>query len=101
MPRYASVARLTGQLAGRMLRLPANPAAVEAELDLLDRSAAIEAWRWTGELGAAFGLASWLDRAEERVSRLASQAGDHAAKLRLAADVRLTEWRRQADRTGR
>ncbi|HEY2314098.1 MAG TPA: AAA family ATPase [Streptosporangiaceae bacterium] len=55
VPRYASVARLTVHLAGRLLGLPANAAAVEADLDLLDRSAAIEAWRWTGELGAAFG----------------------------------------------
>jgi DNA-binding SARP family transcriptional activator/tetratricopeptide (TPR) repeat protein len=101
VPRYASVARLIGQLAGRMLRLPADPAAVEADLDLLDRSAAIEAWRWTGELGAAFGRTSWLDRAEVRVGRLASQAGHHAAQLRQAADERLTEWRRQAGRTGR
>ncbi len=39
------------------------------DLDLLDRSAAIEAWRWTGEVGAAFGSADWLARAEERVSQ--------------------------------
>ena len=98
VPRYASVARLTGHLAVRMLGVPADPAAVEADLDLLDRSAAIEAWRWTGDLGAAFGITSWLDRAEERVSRLAAQAGDHAAQLRQAADARLVDWRRRADR---
>ncbi len=98
VPRYASVARLTGHLAVRMLGVPADPAAVEADLDLLDRAAAIEAWRWTGDLGAAFGITSWLDRAEERVSRLAAQAGDHAAQLRQAADARLVDWRRRADR---
>ncbi len=82
VPRYASVARLTGHLASRVLGQLTDPAVVEADLDLLDRSAAIEAWRWTGELGAVFGSARWLDRAEERVSRLAGQAGDHAAQLR-------------------
>jgi DNA-binding SARP family transcriptional activator/tetratricopeptide (TPR) repeat protein len=96
VPRYASVARLTGHLAGRSLGLPADPAAVEADLDLLDRSAAIEAWRWTGELGAAFGIVAWLARAEQRVSRLAGLAGEHGAQLRQAADVRLGDWRRQA-----
>ena len=65
--------RLTVHLAGRMLDLPADPAAIEADLDLLDRSAAIEAWRWTGEIGAAFGHPGWLARAEERARRLAGQ----------------------------
>ena len=96
VPRYASVARLTGHLAGRMLGLPADPAAIEADLDLLDRSAAIEAWRWTGELGATFGNPGWLNRAEERVSQLAAQAGEHAAGLLRTADARLADWRRQA-----
>jgi DNA-binding SARP family transcriptional activator/tetratricopeptide (TPR) repeat protein len=101
VPRYASVARLTGHLATRMLGLPADPAAIEADLDLLDRSAAIEAWRWTGELGAAFGHTGWLSRAEERVSRLAGQAGEHAASLRRAADARLGEWRRETSHSAR
>jgi hypothetical protein len=98
VPRYASVARLTVHLAGRQLGLPADAAAVEADLDLLDRSAAIEAWRWTGELGAAFGNLGWLHRAEDRVSRLAAQAGEHAAGLHRAAGASLEGWRRQAGR---
>jgi DNA-binding SARP family transcriptional activator/tetratricopeptide (TPR) repeat protein len=101
VPRYASVARLTAHLAARVLGLPADPAAIEADLDLLDRSAAIEAWRWTGELGAAFGNTGWLHRAEERVSRLAGQAGEHAAGLRRAADARLADWRRDASHVAR
>jgi DNA-binding SARP family transcriptional activator/tetratricopeptide (TPR) repeat protein len=101
VPRYASAARLTAHLASRMLGLPAEPAAIEADLDLLDRSAAIEAWRWTGELGAAFGNASWLNRAEERVSQLAGQAGEQAAGLRRAADARLADWRRDASHVAR
>jgi DNA-binding SARP family transcriptional activator/tetratricopeptide (TPR) repeat protein len=96
VPRYASVAGLTAQLAGRALGLPCDPAAVEADLDLLDRSGAIEAWRWTGEIGAAFGTERWLDRAEERVRRLADHAGEHADQVRRAADARLAGWRRQA-----
>jgi DNA-binding SARP family transcriptional activator/tetratricopeptide (TPR) repeat protein len=96
VPRYASVARLTTHLAGRALGLPANLLAIEADLDLLDRTAAIEAWRWTGELGAAFGHPAWLSRAEERVSRLAGQAGEHAAELRRTADARFADWRQHA-----
>ena len=92
VPRYTSVARLTWHLAGRALGLPADPAVMEADLDLLDRSAAIEAWRWTGELGAAFGNPAWLSRAADRVSRLAGQAGEHAAGLRQTADARLADW---------
>jgi DNA-binding SARP family transcriptional activator len=96
VPRYASVAGLTAHLASRALGLPVDPAVIEADLDLLDRSVAIEAWRWTGELGAAFANPAWLRRAEDRASRLASQAGEHAASLRQAADARLADWRRQA-----
>jgi DNA-binding SARP family transcriptional activator len=101
VPRYASVAGLTGHLAGRLLGRPADDAAIEADLDLLDRSAAIEAWRWTGELGAAFGHEGWLRRAEDRVIRLAGQAGEHASGLRQAAEVRLADWRRIAARVQR
>lgn len=101
VPRYASVARLTGYLAARQLGLPADAASIEADLDLLDRSAAIEAWRWTGELGAAYAHAGWLDRAAERVSRLAGQAGEHAAGLRRVAEARIADWRQNAARITR
>lgn len=101
VPRYASVARLTRHLAACQLGVPAHAASVEADLDQLDRSAAIEAWRWTGELGAAYGHTGWLNRAEDRVSRLAGQAGEHGAGLRRAADARLAEWRRLAARVTR
>ena len=101
VPRYTSVARLTGHLAGRALGLPGDPVAIEADLDLLDRSAAIEAWRWTGELGAAFGHPAWLNRAEDRVARLAGQAGEHAGGLRRVADARLADWRRHAGQAAR
>jgi DNA-binding SARP family transcriptional activator/tetratricopeptide (TPR) repeat protein len=94
VPRYASVARLTGHLAARLLSVPVHAASIEADLDQLDQSAAIEAWRWTGELGAAYGQPGWLIRAEGLVSRLAGQAGGHAASLLRAADARLADWRR-------
>lgn len=98
VPRYASVAGLTAHLAGRALGLPPDPAAVDADLDLLDRSGAIEAWRWTGEIGAAFSSERWLSRAEDRVRQLAGHAGDHAERLRRVADAKLAGWRRQAGR---
>jgi DNA-binding SARP family transcriptional activator/tetratricopeptide (TPR) repeat protein len=85
VPRYASVARLTGHLASRSLGVPVDPAAVSADLDLLDRTAAIEAWRWTAELGASFVNPDWVQRAADRAAQLASQAGDHAETLRRAA----------------
>ncbi|HTX82289.1 MAG TPA: BTAD domain-containing putative transcriptional regulator [Streptosporangiaceae bacterium] len=96
VPRYASVAGLTALRAGHALGLPYEPAAVEADLDLLDRGGAIEAWRWTGEVGAAFGSERWLNRAEERVRQLAARAGSHADQLHRAADARLADWRRRA-----
>ncbi len=92
VPRYASVARLTTHLADRQLDLPADLSGVEADLDLLDRSAAIEAWRWTGEMGAAFGQAGWLERAHDRAGQLAANAGDYADQLRRAAGARLAGW---------
>ncbi len=98
VPRYASVARLTGHLAARLLDVPVHAASIEKDLDQLDQSAAIEAWRWTGELGAAYCHPGWLNRAEGLVSRLAGQAGGHAAGLRRAADARLADWRRHAAR---
>ena len=96
VPRYASVAGLTAHLACRALGLPPDLAAVESDLDLLDRSGAIEAWRWTGEAAAAFGSERWLSRAEDRVRQLAGKAGDHADQLRRAADAQLAGWQQRA-----
>jgi DNA-binding SARP family transcriptional activator/tetratricopeptide (TPR) repeat protein len=101
VPRYASVARLTAHLSARRLGLPVDAEAVEADLDLLDNCAAIEAWRWTGEIGAAFGNHGWLDRAADRVSQLAGRAGSHADGLRDAAAARLADWHRHASRVTR
>jgi hypothetical protein len=89
VPRYASVARLLGYRADRALGYPVDPAAVTADLDLLDRCVAIEAWRWTCDLAADFGLPAWRERAADRAARLARDAGDYGDGLRREADRRL------------
>jgi len=96
VPRYTSVARLLRHRADRALGRPVAAGAVEADLDLLDASVAIEAWWWTGDVAADFASPVWLDRAAERARLLASQAGDHADGLRRAADRRLAAWRAAA-----
>ena len=75
VPRYTSVARLLVHRANRALGLPVDLGAVAADLDLLDRCVAIEAWRWTCEVAADFGNRAWLDRAADRAARLARDAG--------------------------
>jgi len=96
VPRYTSVARLLAHRARRALGMPVDLAAVEADLDLLDRSVAIEAWRWTGDVAADFASPPWLDRAAGRAALLARQAGGYADILRRAADKRLRDWRAMA-----
>jgi len=89
VPRYASVARLLTCQADHALGWPVDYGAVETDLDLLDRCVAIEAWRWTCDLAAGFGLPAWRDRAEDRAARLARDAGDYADGLRREAGRRL------------
>ena len=89
MPRYTSVARLLAHRANRALGLPVDPAAVAADLDLLDRCVAIEAWRWTCDVAPDFAQPAWLDRAADRAARLARGAGSHADGLLREADRRL------------
>jgi len=90
VPRYTCVARLLGHRASRALGLPVDLAVVAADLDLLDQSVALEAWRWTCDLALDFANPAWLDRAADRVAGLARQAGPHADGLRRAADRRLS-----------
>ena len=66
---------LLAHRARRALGLPVDLGAVAADLDLLDRCVAIEAWWWTGDAAADFGVPAWLDLAAERAERLARQAG--------------------------
>jgi len=98
VPRYTSVARLLRHRANRALDRPVDPGAVEADLDLLDASVAVEAWRWTGDVAADFANPAWLKRAEERAGRLARNAGSYADGLRRAAGQRLSGWRAGAAR---
>jgi DNA-binding SARP family transcriptional activator/tetratricopeptide (TPR) repeat protein len=89
IPRYISVARLLAHRANRALGLPVDLAVVDADLDLLDRCVAIEAWWWTCDMAADFAQEAWLDRTADRVGRLARDAGGYADGLRREADKRL------------
>ena len=97
VPRYTSVARLLAHRANRALGLPVDPGAVAADLDLLDSCVAIEAWRWTCDVAIDFGQPAWLDRAADRVARLARGAGSHADGLLREADRRLSRRRAAVD----
>jgi DNA-binding SARP family transcriptional activator len=94
VPRYAAAARILGHRAAAALGVPVAPATVDADLDLLERSVAIEAWWWTGETATSLGVRTWLDRAASQAARLASQAGEHAGTLRREAARRLDQWER-------
>jgi hypothetical protein len=59
---------------------------------VLDSSAGIEAWWWTGDLAQDFASVQLLDRAADRVARLLSQAGSHADDLQSAASRRMDRW---------
>jgi DNA-binding SARP family transcriptional activator len=92
VPRYLSAGRLLRYRADRMLGVPLDLDAVSADLDLLDRSLAVEAWWWTGEVAAEFGVRAWLDRAAQRAERLAVNAGPHGDGLRQALAARMDGW---------
>lgn len=90
VPRYASVARLLGHRARRALGGSVDFVAVETDLDLVDRSVAIEAWWWTGGTAADLHVPRWVDRAAESAASLARAAGPHRTVLQAAAARRLT-----------
>ena len=96
VPRYISVARLLRHRAERALGQPVDLDRVQADLDLLDDSVALEAWWWTGEVAADFASPAWLDRAVDRAARLARQAEGYADGFRRQADQRLRGWRARA-----
>jgi len=98
LPRYVSVARLVRHRANIRLGQPSRPEQVEADLDLLDSSVAIEAWWWTGELAADYGVLAWLDRSAAHVTRLSQEAGPrYASGLRDSAHQRFAAWRSRID----
>jgi DNA-binding SARP family transcriptional activator len=92
VPRYAGVARLLRHRAGKAAGEAGNMDEVAADLDVLDSSAGIEAWWWTGDLAQDFASVQLLDRAADRVARLLSQAGSHADDLQSAASRRMDRW---------
>ncbi|MDT4907818.1 MAG: hypothetical protein QOI69_1059 [Pseudonocardiales bacterium] len=96
VPRYTSVARLLRHSARARLSLPVDLAVVEADLDLLDRSVAVEAWWWTGAVAAELRVPRWVDRAADRVATLAAASGDRRAGLETEAARRLDRWRTAA-----
>jgi len=77
VPRYTCVARLLAHRANHALGLPVDPGAVAADLDLLDSSLAIEAWRWTCDVAADFANPA-LDRAAGDRRRHPQHAPPHA-----------------------
>jgi DNA-binding SARP family transcriptional activator len=89
VPRYVSVARLLRHRATRAMGLPVDLDTVAADLDLVEGSAAIEAWWWIGDAAADFAVPAWRDRAADVAGRLARNAGDYADVLRRAAAQRL------------
>jgi hypothetical protein len=97
VPRYTSAARILGHRARHALGVPAEPGAVAADLELLERSVAVEAWWWTGDTAAELGVLAWLERAERQVARLAD-AGPHADTIRQAADRRMRGWQSRGTR---
>ena len=96
VPRYTSVARLLAHRARAVLHLPVDRDAAAADLDLLDRSVAVEAWWWTGETAADLGVPRWVDRAADRAAALARAAGPRQPGLEAQAARRLDAWRSAA-----
>jgi DNA-binding SARP family transcriptional activator/tetratricopeptide (TPR) repeat protein len=61
-----------------------NPASIAADVQALDEVASLESWWLTTALAQASGVDEWHTLAEQRVARLAADAGAHAASLHRA-----------------
>jgi DNA-binding SARP family transcriptional activator len=96
VPRYTGAARLLAHRARHALGVPVEPGTVDGDLDLMERSVAIEAWWWTGDTAADLGVPAWLERAERQATRLADNAGLHADTLRQEAARRMRGWQARA-----
>jgi DNA-binding SARP family transcriptional activator len=92
VPRYLSAAAVLGHRARARLGLPVDLAEADADLSLLARSVAVEAWWWTGEAAVDLGVRDWTSRARALARDLVLQAGDYADTLRADADRRSADW---------
>jgi DNA-binding SARP family transcriptional activator len=96
VPRYLGAGRLLRHRADQALGQPPDLEAVAADLGLLDRALALEAWWWTGEVAAELGVRGWLDQAAQRAARLAANAGPHGDGLRRELATRMRGWEARA-----
>ncbi len=92
IPRYTSVARLLRHRATAALGEPVDAAAVTRDLDLADAAIALESWWWAGDLGAAMGERSWIERARAGAVRLLGQVGPHEDVFRRYVDRLVDGW---------
>lgn len=92
IPRYTCVANLLAHQARAALGKAVDLATVDADLDLLDRSVAIEAWWWTGQTAAALRVPRYFDRAAEAAARLARASGERRSVLEATAARYLEGW---------
>ena len=92
VPRYSTVADLVAQRALHALGEPVDHRLVERTLRRAHEAVGLE-WWWAGEMGAALGVASWIDQTETWADELALLAGPHETALRKEADRRISEWR--------
>jgi tetratricopeptide (TPR) repeat protein len=92
VPRYSAPAFVMTCRARQALGQAVELDEVAAALEVIGRTAAIEAWWWMGETGADFAVRDWLDRAADQVTFLAGNAGDHGEAFRRAAADRLDGW---------
>jgi predicted methyltransferase MtxX (methanogen marker protein 4) len=67
---------------------------VEADLDLADRSVAIESWWWAGDLGATFGVDRWIGRAEAVAARILRETDSSTTGFERYARRLIDAWRR-------
>jgi hypothetical protein len=93
VPRFAGPARLVAARARHRLGLPVDRDAVAADLEVAQRTMAVEAWWWAGETGAEFAEPRWVDRAEQLAAELAHQAGDRSDVFLASAGRRIQQWR--------
>jgi hypothetical protein len=87
--RYETMSLLLVAHAKQVLGVPVDLQHVEVLLESLGGLAGLEAWRFTAEAAASFGVDRWWDLAERRAAALVRAAGPYAETLRGPAAARL------------